>query len=186
MSDHSPTAPPSDPELRIKALESLLVEKQLIDAAAVDAIIETYETKIGPRNGAKVVARAWVVSAVQGPPVDRRHQGNRGTRLHRGAGRRHGGGREYRRSAQRDRLHAVFLLSVADTRVAAGLVQGCALPRPSREGSARRTARIRHAAQRRRVWDSNAELRYLCCRNVRPAPRAGPRSNLPNWFRATP
>ena len=60
MSDHSHSAPPSDPELRIKALESLLVEKQLIDPAAVDAIIETYETKIGPRNGAKVVARAWV------------------------------------------------------------------------------------------------------------------------------
>jgi nitrile hydratase len=37
-----------------------------------------------------------------------------------------------------------------------------------------------------RVWDSNAELRYLCCRNVRSAPRAGPRSNLPNWLRATP
>ena len=60
MPDHSHTSPPSDPELRIKALESLLVEKQLIDPDAVDAIIDTYETKIGPRNGAKVVARAWV------------------------------------------------------------------------------------------------------------------------------
>ena len=59
MTDHSHTAPPSDPELRIKALESLLVEKQLIDPAAVDEIIETYEHRIGPRNGAKVVARAW-------------------------------------------------------------------------------------------------------------------------------
>jgi nitrile hydratase len=60
MSNHSHAAPPSDPELRIKALESLLVEKKLIDPDAVDTIIETYETKIGPRNGAKVVARAWV------------------------------------------------------------------------------------------------------------------------------
>ena len=59
MTDHSHTAPPSDPELRIKALESLLVEKGLIDPAAVDEIIETYEHRIGPRNGAKVVARAW-------------------------------------------------------------------------------------------------------------------------------
>jgi nitrile hydratase len=59
MADHAHTAPPSDPELRIKALESLLVEKQLIDPAAVDDIIETYEHRIGPRNGAKVVARAW-------------------------------------------------------------------------------------------------------------------------------
>jgi nitrile hydratase subunit alpha len=60
MTDHSHTAPPSDPELRIKALESLLVEKQLIDPAAVDEIIETYEHQIGPRNGAKVVAHAWI------------------------------------------------------------------------------------------------------------------------------
>jgi nitrile hydratase len=59
MTDHSNTAPPSDPELRIKALESLLVEKQLIEPAAVDDIIETYEHRIGPKNGAKVVALAW-------------------------------------------------------------------------------------------------------------------------------
>ena len=50
---------PSDPALRVKALESLLVEKGLIDPAALDAIVDTYEHKIGPRNGAKVVARAW-------------------------------------------------------------------------------------------------------------------------------
>ena len=50
----------SDVELRVKSLESLLVEKGLVDPAAVDALIDTYENKIGPRNGAKVVARAWV------------------------------------------------------------------------------------------------------------------------------
>lgn len=50
---------PSDPALRVQALESLLVEKGLIDPAALDAIIDAYEHKIGPRNGAKVVARAW-------------------------------------------------------------------------------------------------------------------------------
>ena len=51
---------PSDPALRVKALESLLVEKGLVDPKAVDALIDTYEHKIGPRNGARVVARAWV------------------------------------------------------------------------------------------------------------------------------
>jgi nitrile hydratase subunit alpha len=51
---------PSDPALRVKALESLLVEKGLVDPAALDALIDTYENKIGPRNGAHVVARAWV------------------------------------------------------------------------------------------------------------------------------
>ena len=45
--------------LRVKALESLLVEKGLVDPAALDAIIDTYEHKVGPRNGARVVARAW-------------------------------------------------------------------------------------------------------------------------------
>jgi len=45
--------------LRVKALESLLVEKGYVDPAALDKLIDIYETKVGPRNGAKVVARAW-------------------------------------------------------------------------------------------------------------------------------
>lgn len=51
--------PPSDVALRVKALESLLVEKGLIDPAALDAIVDHFEHKVGPRNGARVVARAW-------------------------------------------------------------------------------------------------------------------------------
>jgi len=51
--------PPSDMTLRVKALESLLVEKGIVDPAALDAIIDTYEHKVGPRNGAHVVAHAW-------------------------------------------------------------------------------------------------------------------------------
>ena len=50
---------PSDPALRVMALESLLVEKGLVDPQALDALVETYEHRIGPHNGAKVVARAW-------------------------------------------------------------------------------------------------------------------------------
>jgi len=53
-------APLSEVELRVKALESLLVEKGLVDPAALDVLIDTYETRVGPRNGAKVVARAWM------------------------------------------------------------------------------------------------------------------------------
>ncbi len=52
--------PLSEVEIRVKALESLLVEKGLLDTAAVDALIDTYEHKVGPRNGARVVARAWL------------------------------------------------------------------------------------------------------------------------------
>jgi nitrile hydratase len=58
--DHEHQAVPSDLTLRAKALESLLVEKGLVDRAALDALVDTYEHKIGPRNGARVVARAWV------------------------------------------------------------------------------------------------------------------------------
>lgn len=49
----------SDMQARVRALETLLTEKGLIDPAAIDAIVETYETKVGPRNGAHVVAKAW-------------------------------------------------------------------------------------------------------------------------------
>ncbi|MGN6775427.1 nitrile hydratase subunit alpha [Rhizobium sp.] len=49
----------SDMQARVKALETLLTEKGLIDPAAIDRIVETYETKVGPRNGAQVVAKAW-------------------------------------------------------------------------------------------------------------------------------
>ena len=54
--DHSHLTPI---EARVKALETILVAKGLVDPAALDLIIDTYETKIGPRNGARVVARAW-------------------------------------------------------------------------------------------------------------------------------
>lgn len=57
--DHEHTEPPSDLELRVKALESLLVEKGLVKPETLNAIIETYEHKVGPRNGAHVVAKAW-------------------------------------------------------------------------------------------------------------------------------
>ena len=49
----------SDMEARVKALETVLTEKGLVDPAAIDAIVETYETRVGPRNGAAVVAKAW-------------------------------------------------------------------------------------------------------------------------------
>src|SRR5580700_9453919 len=56
---HSHQAVPSDMALRVKSLESLLVEKGVVDRAALDALVDAYEHKTGPRNGAQVVARAW-------------------------------------------------------------------------------------------------------------------------------
>ena len=61
--DHEHQAAPSDLTLRVKSLESLLVEKGLVDRAALDVLVDTYENKIGPRNGARVVAKAWADSA---------------------------------------------------------------------------------------------------------------------------
>ena len=53
-------AVPSDPALRTKALESVLVARGLVDRAALDTLVDVYEHQIGPRNGARVIARAWV------------------------------------------------------------------------------------------------------------------------------
>ena len=58
--DHEDGSALSPIALRVKALESLLVEKGYVDPEALDVIVETYETKIGPRNGARVVAKAWI------------------------------------------------------------------------------------------------------------------------------
>jgi len=57
---HPHNAPLTDIQLRVRALESLLVEKGLVDPAALDELVDTYETRVGPRNGAQVVARAWL------------------------------------------------------------------------------------------------------------------------------
>jgi nitrile hydratase len=61
--EHTPQAAPSDPALRVKALETLLVAKGLVDRATLDALIDTFEHKVGPHIGARVVARAWVDAA---------------------------------------------------------------------------------------------------------------------------
>ena len=58
--DHAHSHLPSDPELRVKALETLLLNKGLIVSKTLDELIDTYENRIGPKNGANVVAKAWV------------------------------------------------------------------------------------------------------------------------------
>jgi nitrile hydratase len=65
--DHSEL---SETQLRVRALETVLTEKGYVDPAALDAIIETYETKIGPRNGARVVAKAWIDPAFKQALLD--------------------------------------------------------------------------------------------------------------------
>jgi nitrile hydratase len=68
---HPHNAPLTDVQLRVRALESLLTEKGLVDPAALDALVDTYETKVGPRNGAQVVAKAWTDPAFKQRLLDR-------------------------------------------------------------------------------------------------------------------
>jgi nitrile hydratase len=56
---HPHNAPLTDVQLRVRALESLLLEKGLVDPAALDELVDAYEARVGPRNGAQLVARAW-------------------------------------------------------------------------------------------------------------------------------
>ena len=57
--EHDHSSELSETQRRVRALESVLVEKGYVDPAALDALVETYETKVGPHNGARVVAKAW-------------------------------------------------------------------------------------------------------------------------------
>ena len=84
--DHDGQDAPSETALRVKALESLLVEKGLVDPAALDAIIDTYEHKIGPRNGARVVARAWTDPAYKARLMADATRRDRRTRVFRPSG----------------------------------------------------------------------------------------------------
>src|SRR5437764_1316288 len=70
--DHSEL---SETELRVRALETILTEKGYVDPAALDLLIETYETKVGPRNGARVVARACGTNRTRSPDGRRTGQG---------------------------------------------------------------------------------------------------------------
>ena len=106
-----------------------------------------YENDVGPQNGARVIARAWVDPDVPRAAARRRHRGDRGARLRRRRGRHDGRGREHARRAQRDRLHALLVLSVARARAAAHLVQERGLPRPRRRGAAGGAARVRARAR---------------------------------------
>ena len=65
----------SETQLRVRALETVLTEKGYIDPAALDAIIEAYETKVGPHNGARVVAKAWTDPAFKQALLDDAIQG---------------------------------------------------------------------------------------------------------------
>ena len=63
---HNHSVLPEEPELRVKAIETLLIQKGLIDPDTLNELIDTYENKIGPKNGARVIAKAWVDDSYKG------------------------------------------------------------------------------------------------------------------------
>ena len=165
-------SPLPEMDLRVRALESLLVEKGYVDPNALDILIDTYEHKVGPAQ--RRARRCEGVVRSRLPPVAarRRHGRDRLARLHGPAGRAHGGARKHARSAQHGRLHAVFVLSVAG---AGGLPPAWYKSAPYRSravidprGVLREFGVELPPEVELRVWDSTAEVRYLVL-PMRPA-----------------
>src|SRR5262249_30575581 len=105
--DHDHGAPLSEIQLRVRALETLLTEKGYVDPAALDAIVEAYETRIGPRNGAAVVAKAER-SGVQAGAPEGRHRGDRHAGPCQPRRRPSGRDREHAAASQHGRVHALL------------------------------------------------------------------------------
>ena len=170
-----------DLPVRVEALETLLVEKRLVDPAAVDEIIRHYEQDVGPMNGARVVARAWVDPAYKARLLA---DGTAAVAELGYAGREGASctcGREPTGGAQRRRLQPVLLLSLVAARPPTELVQVAGLPLAGRARAARGHCRDgpRPAAGHRvRVWDSSAEVRYLVLPERPPDTDGLPESEL--------
>ena len=134
--DHGSEISPMD--ARVRALETVLTEKGYIDPKALDVLIDTYETKIGPRNGARVVAKAWTDPAYKARLMkdataaiaELGYTGQQGEHMV--------AVENTDTRPQPRRLHAVLVLSAARARPAAGLVQVGAVPLACRARSARR------------------------------------------------
>ena len=163
--EHEHQVVPSDLTLRVKSLESLLVEKGLVDPAALDALIDTYEHKVGPRNGARVVARAWTDPAYKQRLLADGTARDRRTGLLRRAGRAHRGAREHARKS-------TTWSSARCARATRGRSSACrpvwykSAPYRSRavidpRGVLREFGIGLPADIEVRVWDTTAELRYL-------------------------
>ena len=135
--------------LRVKALESLLVEKGYVDPAALDVLIETYETQDRPAQRRPRGGEGLDRSGLRRLAEARRHRRHRLAGLCRPPGRAHGGAVQHARDPQHGRLHAVLLLPVAGAGPAAGLVQVDALPLARRDRAARGAGRVRRDAARR-------------------------------------
>ena len=182
--DHSDIGPM---DLRVRALETVLTQKGYIDPAALDVLIDTYQTKIGPRNGARVVARAWRDPAF----ADWLAQDASAAIASLGFTGRQG---EHMVAVfnDEDQHHMVVctLCSCYPWPVL-GLPPTWYKSAPYRSRAVRDPRGVLAefgvqlpASTAIRVWDSTAELRYRVIHAAPNAPRAGARKRWPNWSRA--
>ena len=130
-------------DLRVRALESLLVEKGYVDPNALDILIDTYEHKVGPRNGARVVAKAWSDPAYRQWLLDDATAAIGSLGFTRPAGRAHGGARKHRPQCTTWSSARCVRAIRGRARTAARMVQVGAVPLAGGHRSARRAARIR-------------------------------------------
>ena len=179
----------SEMDVRVRALESLLVEKGYVDPKALDAADRDVRDEGRPAQRRARGRPRVDGSAISRTAARRCDGGDRVAGLHRSPGRAHGRAAEQRARAQHGGLHAVLLLPVARSRAAAGVVQVGAVSRAGRHRSARRAGRLRRALARGR---RNAGLGFDrggalpgAARAHRPEPTIGPRSSWPRSSRAT-
>ena len=174
---------------RVKALETILVGKGLVDPKAIDVIVDTYENKVGPQNGAHVVAKAWRDTAF----ADWLRRDATAAIASLGYGGRQG---EHMQAVfntgttpQPHRLHPLLLLPVVGAWSAAGLVQGAALSLARGDRSARRARRVRADAAGPRPRSASGTRQrnsaISSCRNAPSEPTAGARNSSPPSSRAT-
>ena len=125
---HSHTRPKTPQELRTAALETVLIEKGLVSTDAIDTIVNAFQNEIGPRNGARMVARAWVDPAYRERLLTDAVAAAAEFGIRRDGGRADPVRREHARGPQRHRVHALLVLPVADPGHPSRLVQEPALP----------------------------------------------------------
>ena len=162
--EHPHAAPASPLAERVKSLEALLVAKKLVDPDALNALIDTYEHKVGPRNGAKVVARAWIDPAYKERLLRTPRRPSRSSASP--------GGRASTWSWSRTRPPSTTWSSARSAPATRGRCWACLPSGTSRRPTARAPCSTRAGCFGEfgtvigdevevRVWDSTAELRYL-------------------------
>jgi len=162
--DHDHQDVPADIALRVKALESVLVEKGMVDAAELDEIVDRFENRVGPRNGARVVARAWI------DPEYRERLLADGSGAIGELGYLGGQGEHMKVVANTDRVHNVIVCTLCSCYPWPTL----GLPPSWYKSSAYRARAVIEPREvlrefgldvpgdvEVRVWDSTAEIRYL-------------------------